>query len=148
MQKLLKEYSGRTLTEQEKKDLYLKLVYALCNPDMKYYCVLDPNRIIDGTSIPYVGKINGKLKAFYFSKKEYAEEWCEHYNIKYKNKPLVGELTFAEFYKYLAIALINKTGFLSVDEGQCSVDMFIPDLFNGNQISFLEEIIMPRAEIL
>lgn len=147
MQSLISKLNDTKISNDEKQKIYIKIIQTLCNKDAAYYCVLDPNMILEDTSIPYVIDADGVKKALCFSKLEFATKWAEHYNVKYKGKALTGKLTFSEFYKMLAIALINGAEIVTIDDGQYSVDLFIPDIFNMNNVKFTENIIMPRVEI-
>lgn len=145
MQELIQQLNNSE--NKEKMNIYIKILKELGNKDLELYCILDPKRILEETSIPFVAKINNVKKVPIFSKKEYAVEWCEHYNIKYKGRPLIAKLLFSDFYKTIAIAAINDVSITTLDEGQNSLNIFIPDLFNANNINFTQNIIMPRMEI-
>lgn len=147
MQDLIKKLNNPDLSEHERKLVYTKIIEILSDMEATYYCVLDPKMILEETSVPYIIKANGVKKALFFSKIDYAIKWCEHYNLFYKRKPLVGELTFSEFYKMLAVALINGAKLLSIDNGQNGLEVYIPDIFRCTGIIFTENIIMPRVEI-
>ena len=147
MQSIIGKLNDANISNEEKQNIYLRIIKALQNKDAKFYCVLDPSMILEETSIPYVINADGVKKALLFSRDEYAKTWANHYNVKYNGKPLTGKLTFSEFYKMLAVALINGAEIVTVDDGQENVDLFIPDIFTINGISFTENIIMPRVEI-
>ena len=146
MQNLINALSN-SKSQEERKELYITIIKSIAHPKAAYYSVLDPRMIIEETSIPYVIKQGNTKKVLLFSQKEFANNWCEHYNVKYNDIPLSCKMTFSEFYKTLAIAVINGVDTLTIDDGQTSIDIFIPDIFNINQISFTENIVMPRLEI-
>ena len=147
MQELIKKLNNPALSDDERTSVYRKIIEAISNLDAAYYCVLDPEMILEETSIPYLVNLGGIKRALFFSKKDYAVEWCAHYNLFYNNKPLVGKLRFSEFYRMLAVALVNDIRVLSIDNGQCGLDLYIPDVFKITGITFTENIIMPRVEI-
>lgn len=147
LQNLIGKLNDIKVSNKEKQNIYFEIIKTLQNKDMEFCCVLDPNMILEETSIPYVISADGIKKALLFSRDEYAKAWANHYNVKYNEKPLTGKLTFSEFYKMLAVAFINGAEIVTVDDGQESVDLFIPDIFTINGINFTENIIMPRVEI-
>ena len=76
MQSLISKLNDTKISNDEKQKIYIKIIQALCNKDAAYYCVLDPNMILEDTSIPYVIDADGVKKALCFSKLEFATKWA------------------------------------------------------------------------